>query len=149
MTAAARQDTVCILNTNTNPHIPHKTTTLAATDWPDWIDDPNNNNNISWHGPEVPQIKRPTVCIPDIDNTPWSNYTGGDFTDWIDDTGKISWHDSPLSMDNTTERTTPTVDTRNKNSLYVPLLEDDTFNDFDDSYTPTTNNHKAPPLPPN
>ena len=149
MTAVARQDTVCILNTNTNPHIPHKTTTLADTDWPDWIDNPNNNNSISWHGPAVPQEKRPTVCIPDIDNTPWSNYTGGNVADWIDDTGKIPWHDSPLSTDNTTERTTPTVDTRNKNSLYVPLSEDDTFNDFDDSYTPTTNNRKAPPPPPN
>ena len=53
---------------------------------------------------------------------------------WIDYTGKILWHDSPLSTDNTTEKTTPIVDNRNNNSSYVPLSEDDTFNDFNDSY---------------
>ena len=72
MTAAAQQrNTVsCIIDiTDTNTHIPHETPPTTTTDgWPDWHDDPNNNG-ISWYGTIAPQRTRPTVCIPDTDNT--------------------------------------------------------------------------------
>ena len=73
MTAAAQQrNTVsCIIDTtDTNTHIPHETPPTTTTDgWPDWHEDPNNSG-ISWYGTIAPQRTRPTVCIPDTDNTP-------------------------------------------------------------------------------
>jgi hypothetical protein len=149
MTAAAqRRNTVCILDTtDTNPHIPHETTTTTTNGWPDWPDDPNNNG-ISLYGTIAPQRTRPTVCIPDTDNTPWSNHSGEDITNWTDDTGQISWHDSPLIRDNTIERTTPTIDTNNDYSSHTPPSDDDTFTDFNDPYTPTNGEHEIPSPPP-
>jgi hypothetical protein len=154
MTAAAQQrNTVsCIIGTtDTNAHIPHETPTTTITDgWPDWHDDPNNNG-ISWYGTIAPQRTRPTVCIPDTDNTPWSNHPGEDITNWTDDIGQISWHDSPLITDNTIERTTPTIDTSdtsNDYSSHTPPSDDGTFTDFNDPYTPTNGEHEIPPPPP-
>ena len=78
-------------------------------------------------------------------------HPGEDITNWTDDIGQISWHDSPLITVNTIERTTPTIDTSdtsNDYSLHTPPSDDGTFTDFNDPYTPTNGEHERPPPPP-
>ena len=95
MTAAARQrPTVCIIiDTDSTQATSRATTPEADIDRLDWIDDPSNNS-ISWNKAAPPRTQRPTVCIPDSDNTPWNIHIGEDITNWLDDVGHttISWH---------------------------------------------------------
>jgi hypothetical protein len=149
MTAARRRNTVCIVDTDTSPQLPHTTATLATTDRLDWIDDPNNSGT-SWNKVDLPQKRQPTVCIPDTDNTPWNNYAGENITDWIDDTdnNKISWNDIHSITDNTTKGTSTTsmnIDTHDTTISCAPLADDDTFDDFN---TTDNNDHETPPPPP-
>ena len=93
------------------------------------------------------QRTRQTVCISDTDNTPWRNHSDDVIPNWTDDTEQISWHNSPLITDDTTEQTTPTLDTSNDRSLCTPPLDDDTFTDFDDTYYTSTNDDHEIPSP--
>jgi exonuclease III len=146
---SSERNIVCILDTNTSPLIPHTTATLATTDRLDWIDNPSNSGT-SWNKVDLPQKRRPTVCIPDTNNTPWNNYAGENITDWINDAdnNKISWNDIHSITDNTTVGTSTTsmnINTHDTTILCAPLADDDSFDDINAT---NNNDHETPPPPP-